>query len=377
MSLRQLSIQWKITLLAGLCLLGIVTLLVGLSLYRMEQSSQQVKASSMHMLDEAARARIEAQGEAQALGIRQQFMDAYQYGHGFSRQVLFLREQAEKRFLDAFDTREDLTRQVKAALQANPDLLGLSLVFEANALDGKDELFVNQPELGSNDKGRFAPLLVTADARQTHRHVAARKRHVRHQHRPERGKGQCLVHLPAHHPQTVCDRTVLLCHRRPKRTDDQPRVPAGDVFEHVRHAQDRPGHAARHQPHQPQADHGGEQAQAQLEQGATGVVGVQLRLERFGRAHQDFFRHIQQHAPRLAAGDRRERCQDLESMVGTQAADPRTAGQGAEQLRALAVVDLVQALAELAREYAADERGFQLREVAGGWRLYTHPAYHA
>ncbi|OIN47198.1 chemotaxis protein [Pseudomonas azotoformans] len=156
MSLRQLSIQWKITLLAGLCLLGIVTLLVGLSLYRMEQSSQQVKASSMQMLDEAAQARIEAQGEVQALGIRRQFMDAYQYGHGFSRQVLFLREQAEKRFLDAFDTREDLTRQVRAALQANPDLLGLSLVFEANALDGKDELFAGQAELGSNDKGRFA-----------------------------------------------------------------------------------------------------------------------------------------------------------------------------------------------------------------------------
>ncbi|AVO60041.1 chemotaxis protein [Pseudomonas chlororaphis subsp. piscium] len=156
MSLRQLSIQWKITLLAGLCLAGIVTLLVGLSLYRMEHSSALVKASSMEMLNEAAQARIEAQGEVQALGIRQQFMDAYQYGHGFSRQVLFLREQAEKRFLDAFDLREDLTRQVKSALQANPDLLGLSLVFEANALDGKDELFSDQGELGSNDKGRFA-----------------------------------------------------------------------------------------------------------------------------------------------------------------------------------------------------------------------------
>lgn len=89
MSLRQLSIQWKITLLAGLCLLGIVTLLVGLSLYRMAQSSQQVKASSMQMLDEAAQARIEAQGEVQALGIRRQFMDAYQYGHGFPARCCF------------------------------------------------------------------------------------------------------------------------------------------------------------------------------------------------------------------------------------------------------------------------------------------------
>ena len=156
MSIRQLSIQWKITLLSGLCLLAIVTLLVGLSLYRMEHNSELVKASSAQMLNESAQARIEAQGEAQALAISRQFMDAYQYGNGFARQVLFLREQSEKRFLDAFDLREDLTRQVKAALQANPDLLGLSLVFEANALDGKDQLFDHQKELGSNDKGRFA-----------------------------------------------------------------------------------------------------------------------------------------------------------------------------------------------------------------------------
>ena len=34
------------------------------------------------------------------------------------------------------------------------------------------------------------------------------------------------------------------------------------------------------------------------------------------------------------------------------------------------------ALAELAAEYSDANRGFQLREVAGGWLLFTHPAYH-
>jgi segregation and condensation protein B len=38
--------------------------------------------------------------------------------------------------------------------------------------------------------------------------------------------------------------------------------------------------------------------------------------------------------------------------------------------------DVNAALEELAAEYARDERGFQLREVAGGWRLYSHPAFH-
>jgi len=34
------------------------------------------------------------------------------------------------------------------------------------------------------------------------------------------------------------------------------------------------------------------------------------------------------------------------------------------------------ALANMAEEYRESDRGFQLREVAGGWRFYTHPAYH-
>ncbi|MBQ3339064.1 MAG: SMC-Scp complex subunit ScpB, partial [Atopobiaceae bacterium] len=38
--------------------------------------------------------------------------------------------------------------------------------------------------------------------------------------------------------------------------------------------------------------------------------------------------------------------------------------------------DAASALAELAAEYLDCNRGFQLREVAGGWRLFTHPAFH-
>lgn len=35
-----------------------------------------------------------------------------------------------------------------------------------------------------------------------------------------------------------------------------------------------------------------------------------------------------------------------------------------------------QALVELRDRFEREGRGIQLREVAGGWRLYTHPAYH-
>ena len=38
--------------------------------------------------------------------------------------------------------------------------------------------------------------------------------------------------------------------------------------------------------------------------------------------------------------------------------------------------DAAAALADLAAEYADANRGIQLREVAGGWRFFPHPAYH-
>lgn len=55
--------------------------------------------------------------------------------------------------------------------------------------------------------------------------------------------------------------------------------------------------------------------------------------------------------------------------------EPVSAARLAEILGApLPEVD--QALSLLASEYRDENRGMQLREVAGGWRFYTHPAHH-
>lgn len=41
----------------------------------------------------------------------------------------------------------------------------------------------------------------------------------------------------------------------------------------------------------------------------------------------------------------------------------------------LSQTEVRQALAALGSDYEREERGFVLREVAGGWRLFSHPAY--
>jgi len=156
MLLGRLSIQWRICLLAGLCLLAIVTVLLAASLYQSGRSATLVGQASAGMLEEGAKARLRARAELQALRVQRRFMDAYQYGKGFSRQVLYTREQAQKRHVEAFDLREDLTYQLHNSLAANPALLGLYLIFEPDALDGSDELFTYRGALGTNGAGRFA-----------------------------------------------------------------------------------------------------------------------------------------------------------------------------------------------------------------------------
>ncbi|QWT17025.1 SMC-Scp complex subunit ScpB [Collinsella sp. zg1085] len=64
----------------------------------------------------------------------------------------------------------------------------------------------------------------------------------------------------------------------------------------------------------------------------------------------------------------------LESLLLV-ATDPVSASALAQVLE-IAPGEAASLLAELQAEYRDANRGIQLREVAGGWRLFTHPAYH-
>ena len=151
-----LTIQSKITLLASLCLLLIVALLVGLSLYQAAGSSEQVKHASSAMLASAAERHMQALAKVQALQVQRTFMQTHEYGQGLSRYLLYLRQRTQRGELAPQQLRQELTRQLRQALADKPDLLGLYVIFEADSLDGADSRFAGQTELGSNEAGRFA-----------------------------------------------------------------------------------------------------------------------------------------------------------------------------------------------------------------------------
>jgi methyl-accepting chemotaxis protein len=153
---KFLTIQSKITLLAGLCLVLVVGLLMGLSLYQTHQSSQQVARASSDMLADAAKEHMQALGKVQAMQVQRTFMQTHEFGQGLSRYLLYLRQLQQQGTLTRPQLRHELSTQLRQALIDKPDLLGLYVIFEPDALDGADAGFAAKPDLGSNETGRFS-----------------------------------------------------------------------------------------------------------------------------------------------------------------------------------------------------------------------------
>ncbi len=153
---KFLTIQSKIALLAGLCLLLVVGLLMGLSFYQTHQSSQQVARASSEMLADAAKEHMQALGRVQAMQVQRTFMQTHEFGQGLSRYLLYLRQLQHQGTLTRQQLRQELSTQLHQALNDKPDLLGLYVIFEPDALDGADASFVDKADLGSNEKGRFS-----------------------------------------------------------------------------------------------------------------------------------------------------------------------------------------------------------------------------
>ncbi|MFV3016323.1 methyl-accepting chemotaxis protein, partial [Pseudomonas sp. KHB2.9] len=116
MPFAHLTIQWRITLLSGLCLLAVVAALTGASLYQNQQSAELLKARSTQLLAQAATEHLQAQAVAHGQQVARFFNETALYGEGFAQQVLQLREQTLNGRLSATQLRETLVNITRQTL---------------------------------------------------------------------------------------------------------------------------------------------------------------------------------------------------------------------------------------------------------------------
>ncbi|MCP1483248.1 methyl-accepting chemotaxis protein [Pseudomonas chlororaphis] len=152
----SLSIRLKIVLLSGLCLLGVVGLIVGMNIYQTNQNDQLVSSSSSRMLTDSVQNLLQARAAEQAVRVQKTFGESLLVITTLADQINDLRAMAGKRSLDAAALREELNHSLKTAFERNTKVLGIWLAYEPNALDGKDSEFANDAVHASNEAGRFA-----------------------------------------------------------------------------------------------------------------------------------------------------------------------------------------------------------------------------
>ena len=151
-----LSIRLKIVLLSGLCLLGVIALVVGMNLYQTNQNDELISTSSSRMLTDSVQNLLQAKAAEQAVQLQKTFGESLLVVTALADQIKDLRTLAGKRSLDAGALREELNHSLKTAFDRNSKVLGIWLSFEPNGLDGKDSEFVNDAARVSNEKGRFS-----------------------------------------------------------------------------------------------------------------------------------------------------------------------------------------------------------------------------
>ncbi|BBH45757.1 cache domain-containing protein [Pseudomonas sp. KU43P] len=156
MLLNRLTIRWKLTLLAGVSLVVIVSILVTMSVHLLRDTSVLVTGTASQMLDVAARHQLDTQLQVQSAALRKRFQKAVDLGAGFALQASGFKSFADAQHLPAAVARDQLNRDIFRAVEANRDVLGLFVAFEPDAFDGRDAGFINQAALGSNDAGRFS-----------------------------------------------------------------------------------------------------------------------------------------------------------------------------------------------------------------------------
>lgn len=152
----SLSIRLKIVLLSGLCLLGVVALIVGMNIYQTNQNDELVSNSSNKLLTASVENLLQAKAAEQAVRVQKTFGESLTVITAVADQIKDMRVMAAKRSLDAGALREELNLSLKTAFERNDKVLGIWLAFEPNALDGKDSEFANDAARQSNEAGRFA-----------------------------------------------------------------------------------------------------------------------------------------------------------------------------------------------------------------------------
>ncbi|MFM4855648.1 methyl-accepting chemotaxis protein [Aeromonas hydrophila] len=163
--MSSLSVQGRITLIAGCCLVASAGALVASSLFSAANMQDQVLTSTTAEAQSAAENWMKAMGSEQAAKVTSYLDEAYFRVTLLGQGILFQRKNAADNFGSSETLRTAVNQQLHDAAASSDNLLGVYAVFEPDQLDGEDSNYHGSSALGSNDQGRFSTYWARVDGK--------------------------------------------------------------------------------------------------------------------------------------------------------------------------------------------------------------------
>lgn len=159
--MRTLSVQWKITVLSGLCLVITSFSLIGFSVYNAVTNQQIIRDQSAISVSKKSEQLLETRALLNATEVSEFFSEALSRAELLADSVLFQKKLSEENFGESESLRTALDEIVRTSVLNFPEIEGAYLVFKPDLLDSEDSNYVDADYVGSNEIGRFAPYWVT------------------------------------------------------------------------------------------------------------------------------------------------------------------------------------------------------------------------
>ncbi|MCF7503516.1 methyl-accepting chemotaxis protein [Vibrio sp. L3-7] len=161
--MRSLSVQWKITLLAGCCLIITSLSLIGFSIYNATSNQQVIKSQSSESVINKTEQLLASVSQLNAQETQRYVDEAIYRAEMLASSAQFLKNNADENFTPSEELRTALDEMVRRSVLNFDSIQGAYLVFQPDLLDGEDANYVDADYVGSNEKGRFAPYWKVAD----------------------------------------------------------------------------------------------------------------------------------------------------------------------------------------------------------------------
>lgn len=155
--MRSLSVQWKITLLSGLCLLVVAASLISLTTLSSSSNQKIIQKQSADLVGNKSQQLLMSTAHTQA-SIVQKYLDEATYrAEMLAESIIFLQFSAEENFTSSEQLRISISELLKRSVSTFENMHGAFTTFKTDMLDSEDTNYIDAEYVSSNDSGRFAP----------------------------------------------------------------------------------------------------------------------------------------------------------------------------------------------------------------------------